>query len=100
MVGGGYIAVEFAGIFNGLGAAVTQLYRGPLFLRGFDEDVRTVLAEEITKSGVDLRFEAKIARIEKTGDGLAVHSARWRCHPGRSGHVRYRSGSQHRRLGP
>ena len=73
VVGGGYIAVEFAGIFNGLGAAVTQLYRGPLFLRGFDEDVRNVLAEEVTKTGVDLRFEAKIARIEKTADGLAVH---------------------------
>ena len=40
VVGGGYIAVEFAGIFHGLGAEVIQLYRGPLFLRGFDDDVR------------------------------------------------------------
>ena len=42
IVGGGYIAVEFAGIFNGLGVEVTQLYRGPVFLRGFDDDVRAL----------------------------------------------------------
>ena len=68
MVGGGYIAVEFAGIFNGLGCDVTQLYRGPHFLRGFDDDVRTVLAEEMRKKGVDLRFNSNIARIVKKGD--------------------------------
>src|SRR3546814_7633653 len=45
IVGGGYIAVEFAGIFNGLGSQVTQLYRGPHFLRGYDDDIRTCLAE-------------------------------------------------------
>ena len=68
VVGGGYIAVEFAGIFHGLGSKVTQLYRGPHFLRGFDDDVRTFLADEIRKKGVDLRFNANIARIEKKGD--------------------------------
>jgi glutathione reductase (NADPH) len=68
VVGGGYIAVEFAGIFHGLGSAVTQLYRGPLFLRGFDDDVRGFLADEMRKKGVDLRFNANIARIEKKGD--------------------------------
>ena len=47
VVGGGYIAVEFAGIFNGLGAEVIELYRGEQILRGFDDDVRNVLAEEI-----------------------------------------------------
>ena len=51
IVGGGYIAVEFAGIFNGLGAQTTQLYRGPLFLRGFDTDIRAHAAQEIAKSG-------------------------------------------------
>ncbi|MDA0663762.1 MAG: glutathione-disulfide reductase [Proteobacteria bacterium] len=68
MVGGGYIAVEFAGIFNGLGCDVTQLYRGPHFLRGFDDDVRNFLAGEMRKKGVDLRFNANIARIVKKGD--------------------------------
>jgi len=72
IVGGGYIAVEFAGIFHGLGVDVTQLYRGPLFLRGFDDDVRTTLAEDMRKKGIDLRFEAHVERIEKRGGVLAV----------------------------
>lgn len=70
VVGGGYIAVEFAGIFNGLGSQVTQLYRGPHFLRGFDDDVRHFLADEMRKKGVDLQFNTNIARIEKRGDVL------------------------------
>ena len=69
VVGGGYIAVEFAGIFNGLGAQTTQLYRGPLFLRGFDEDIRQFAAKEIAASGVDLRFNSNISAIEKQADG-------------------------------
>ena len=70
IVGGGYIAVEFAGIFNGLGAKTTQLYRGPLFLRGFDSDIRSHAAQEIAKSGVDLRFEVNVQSITQSGDGL------------------------------
>ena len=73
VVGGGYIAVEFAGIFNGLGSRVTQLYRGPLFLRGFDRDIREHAAGEIKKSGVDLRFEVIVKSIERTGNGLLCH---------------------------
>ena len=69
VVGGGYIAVEFAGIFNGLGARTTQLYRGPLFLRGFDQDIREFAAKEIAASGVDLRFNTNISAIEKNPDG-------------------------------
>ncbi|MEH6608125.1 MAG: glutathione-disulfide reductase [Halioglobus sp.] len=72
IVGGGYIAVEFAGIFNGLGAQVTQLYRGPLFLRGFDADIRAHASQEILKSGVDLRFEVNVETIERGQDGLLV----------------------------
>jgi glutathione reductase (NADPH) len=72
IVGGGYIAVEFAGIFNGLGAQVTQLYRGPLFLRGFDPDIRTHAAQEMRKSGVDLRFEVNVESIQPGPDGLEV----------------------------
>ncbi|USG63238.1 glutathione-disulfide reductase [Sneathiella marina] len=72
VVGGGYIAVEFAGIFNGLGADVIQLYRGEQILRGFDHDVQNVLAGEIQKKGIDLRTHANPASIEKTASGLTV----------------------------
>ncbi len=69
IVGGGYIAVEFAGIFHGLGARVTQLYRGALFLRGFDDDVRTFLAQEMIKKGIDLRFDVEVRSITKKDNG-------------------------------
>jgi glutathione reductase (NADPH) len=72
IVGGGYIAVEFAGIFHGLGVDVVQLYRGPLFLRGFDDDVRSTLAAEMVKKGIDLRFDATVAKIEKRASGLVA----------------------------
>ena len=70
IVGGGYIAVEFAGIFNGLGVDTTLLYRGPLFLRGFDQDVREFLSEEMQKKGIKLKFETNIDSIEKTDNQL------------------------------
>ena len=70
VVGGGYIATEFACIFNGLGAQVTQLYRGDLFMRGFDNDIRVFAAEEIRKTGVDLRFNSNIVSLAQTNDGL------------------------------
>jgi glutathione reductase (NADPH) len=73
VVGGGYIAVEFTGIFHGLGVEVVELYRGPLFLRGFDDDVRTTLAEEMRGKGIDLRFEARVVRIEANGEEYVVH---------------------------
>lgn len=69
VVGGGYIAVEFASIFRGLGAQVSQLYRGELFLRGFDHSVREHLREEMTHKGVDLQFNADVARIDRQPDG-------------------------------
>jgi len=72
IVGGGYIAVEFAGIMHGLGSEVTQIYRGPLFLRGFDEEVRQHLAEEMEKKGINLRFNDDVASIERHGSGLHV----------------------------
>jgi glutathione reductase (NADPH) len=70
IVGGGYIAVEFACIFQGLGVDITQLYRGPLFLRGFDLDVREHLAEQIRNRGIDLRFDTNVTAIEKTDKGI------------------------------
>lgn len=72
IVGGGYIGLEFASIFNGLGTEVTLLYWGPLFLRGFDDDCRKTLAEEMRKKGVDLRFNADIERIERSGAGFCA----------------------------
>ena len=71
--GGGYIAVEFAGIFNGMGSRVTQIYRGPQILRGFDDDVRNALAGELVKKGIDLRVETTIDKIDKTESGLLLH---------------------------
>ena len=73
VIGGGYIAVEFAGIFNGMGSKVTQLYRGEQILRGFDADVRHTLAEEIRKKGIDLRCHVNVMRIDKTDTGLTLH---------------------------
>ncbi|MCG8492003.1 MAG: glutathione-disulfide reductase [Sneathiellales bacterium] len=72
VVGGGYIAVEFAGIFNGLGADVIQLYRGEQILRGFDHHVQAMVAQEITKKGIDLRVKSNPAKIEKADTGLVV----------------------------
>ena len=69
VVGGGYIAVEFASIFNGLGAQTSLLYRGELFLRGFDNSLRTHLHEELGKRGLDVQFNTDIARIDKQADG-------------------------------
>lgn len=69
VVGGGYIAVEFASIFHGLGAQTSLLYRGELFLRGFDNAVRKHLQEELSKRGMDLQFNSDIARIDKQTDG-------------------------------
>ncbi len=69
IVGGGYIAVEFAGIFNGLGVETHLLYRGPLFLRGFDEDVREFTAAELRKKGINLHFDCNIESIERLASG-------------------------------
>jgi len=69
IVGGGYIAVEFAGIFNGLGAEVTQVLRRDRVLRGFDEELRTFLQEQMRAKGVEFRTETELAGIESQPDG-------------------------------
>ena len=69
VVGGGYIAVEFASIFHGLGAQTTLLYRGELFLRGFDQAVRHHLRDEMLKKALDLQFNSDITRLQKQADG-------------------------------
>jgi glutathione reductase (NADPH) len=72
VVGGGYIACEFASIFRGLGAQVTQLYRGEQVLRGFDADIRRFVADEMRKKGVTLHTRSEVERIERDGGRLRV----------------------------
>ena len=76
VVGGGYIAVEFASIFQGLGAQTSLLYRGEMFLRGFDGAVRRHLREELDKKGLDLQFNSDIERIEQLADGSLLATLR------------------------
>ncbi|MBJ7486700.1 FAD-dependent oxidoreductase, partial [Brevundimonas sp.] len=73
IAGGGYIAVEFAGIFAGLGVETTLIYRGPNILRGFDDDVRAHLAGEIEKRGIKVVLGCQHKSIEKTDTGLVSH---------------------------
>ena len=70
IAGGGYIALEFAGIFNGLGVETTLVHRGPNVLRGFDDDVRSHIAEEMEKRGIKVILGAQHEAIEKTGTGF------------------------------
>ena len=72
IVGGGYIAVEFAGIFNGLGVETILVYRGEQILRGFDDDLRSHLAAEMKKKGIEIRTNADIQTIERSGDGVRI----------------------------
>jgi glutathione reductase (NADPH) len=72
IVGGGYIAVEFAGIFSGLGVETVLVYRGEQILRGFDQDLRNHVAAEMKKKGIEIRLHADVAKIERSGDGVRV----------------------------
>ncbi len=72
IVGGGYIAVEFAGIFNGLGCKTHQIYRGPMFLRGFDLDAADFLAMQMRKKGIDLLLNSEVSSITQMGDRYQV----------------------------
>jgi glutathione reductase (NADPH) len=72
IVGGGYIAVEFAGIFSGLGVETVLVYRGPQILRGFDDDIRGHLAGEMKKKGIEIRTRADVSAIERSGTGVRV----------------------------
>ncbi|MDQ0315966.1 glutathione-disulfide reductase [Amorphus orientalis] len=79
VTGGGYIAVEFAGIFRGLGAETTLIYRGDEILRGFDDDLRTALHAEMERKGIKIILNDVFTEIEKTDAGLFGHT--------RAGHV-------------
>ncbi len=73
IAGGGYIAVEFACIFKGLGVDVTLVHRGPNILRGFDDHVRAHLADELEKKGIDVLLGCQHESVEKTEAGLVSH---------------------------
>lgn len=73
VVGGGYIAVEFAGIYQGLGVETTLLYRGPLFLRGFDDSIREFVRDQLIEKGVDLRFNSVVSEVKQGQDGKIAH---------------------------
>ncbi len=70
--GGGYIALEFAGIFAGLGSEVSVVYRGERVLRGFDEDIRVALSEEYARRGINLLTGRTISRLQKNAGGIDV----------------------------
>jgi len=72
VVGGGYIACEFASIFRGLGAQVHLLYRGEQILRGFDDEIRHFIAAELLKHGVDLRLHTDVRSLERSARGIEV----------------------------
>ncbi|TJZ73875.1 glutathione-disulfide reductase [Chitiniphilus eburneus] len=72
IVGGGYIAVEFAGIFAGLGSETTLLYRAEHLLRGFDDELRLALEDAYRQHGITLRAQARVQRVERAGTALAV----------------------------
>jgi glutathione reductase (NADPH) len=72
IVGGGYIAVEFAGIFNGFGSEVVEIIRREEVLRGFDEDIRVYLGQEMRGRGIDIRGGTEVARIDKSAGGFIV----------------------------
>ena len=72
IAGGGYIALEFASIFRGLGTEVTVMHRGPEILRGFDRDIRATVREELESRGIAFRFGVEVASIEKRRGGLQV----------------------------
>ena len=74
IVGGGYIAVEFAGIMHGLGVKTTLCYRGDKLLRGFDDDIREFVAQELTKQGITILLNTQLNRVEQTAAGLIAHA--------------------------
>ncbi|GAB4543092.1 MAG: glutathione-disulfide reductase [Ruegeria sp.] len=72
IVGGGYIACEFAGIMNGLGVKTTQFYRGAQILRGFDDEARGLICEEMCQNGVDVHLGTNVLEMAREGDKIRV----------------------------
>ena len=80
VIGGGYIACEFAGILNGLGSEVTQIYRGPQILRGFDDEVRAHVADAMRARGIALELGRDIARVEAAEGRRRITLTNGECH--------------------
>ena len=97
--GGGYIAVEFACIFAGLGAQVTLIYRGENILRGFDDDVRHHLRVEMEKHGIKVITGCKVAESNRVGGHYSVHLSGGNALTADLRHVRHRTQSERRRHG-
>ncbi|AAV94617.1 glutathione-disulfide reductase [Ruegeria pomeroyi] len=72
IVGGGYIACEFVGIMNGMGVEVTQYYRGAQILRGFDDEARGLVSEEMCQNGIKLHLGTNVLEMEREGDRIRV----------------------------
>ena len=73
ILGGGYIAVEFAGIFAGFGSDVTVIYRGDNILRGFDEDVRAHVRNEMEKQGITILTGCTVTKVDRHGEEFTTH---------------------------
>ena len=97
IVGGGYIAVEFCGIFRAAGVEVTQIIRAAEVLRGFDEEVRAFLSAQMEKQGVRMLRETVVRAIEKNNAGLVLSFADGDALETDVGHLRDRAGAEHAR---
>ena len=95
--GGGYIALEFAGIFAGLGSEVTVVYRGENILRGFDDDVRNHLRAEMERQGIKIITGVTVTAVHKAGDELTSTLSDGDDNRHGSGDVRHWPQAQHRR---
>jgi glutathione reductase (NADPH) len=73
IIGGGYIGVEFAGIMNGLGVKVSQIIRRDRILRGFDDDLRNHVQENMTRIGINILTNTNVVSLEKTDDGVVLN---------------------------
>ena len=74
IVGGGYVALEFANIFHGLGAETRIVHRGDRMLRGFDDDLRAHMHIETERAGIKLTMKTTLTKIEKSGERAARHA--------------------------
>ena len=95
IVGGGYVALEFANIFHGLGAKTRIVHRGDRMLRGFDDDLRAHLHIETERAGVKLTMKTTLTKIEKSGERAARDTLHRRTRRNRPGVVRHRPSPQH-----
>ena len=100
IIGGGYIACEFACILNGLGVEVTQYYRGAQILRGFDEEARGLVAECMRDDGIDLHMGTNVVDMELLSDREQRGDTGGVTEPGASSHKHGEDGADPMQRGP